>query len=219
MNFKELLVAAEKLSISRKFIEIWVPESKFVGAQTDGESLSITRIDNPYFGFGFGSNPQIDSRWTSFALTRSTPKALTQDFKLVGQWDAYGIETMEFQVPYEVVTDFEFINSLIEKHAPELSIRAEDDEVLAWVGINQISVGAICKWESGGHVLSAIVVAEEERGKGLGKKITKALISEAFKRGIHYVALGVMAKNEAAIATYKSVGFEELGRFNTFNVN
>jgi ribosomal protein S18 acetylase RimI-like enzyme len=33
------------------------------------------------------------------------------------------------------------------------------------------------------------------------------------------VALGVMAKNEAAIATYKSVGFEELGRFNTFNLD
>ena len=57
------------------------------------------------------------------------------------------------------------------------------------------------------------------RGQGLGKQITKALVTEAFKRGIDYVALGVMAKNEAAIATYKSVGFEELGKFNTFKVN
>lgn len=219
MKFNELLVVCEKLSISRKFIEIWVPESKFVEAQTNGESLSITRIDSPHFGFGFGPNPKIDQRWTSFALTRSTPKALTQEFKLAGQWDAYGIKTKEFEVSYEVMTDFGIINSLIEKHAPELSIRAEDDEVLAWVAIDQSAVGAICKWESGGHVLSAIVVAEQMRGQGLGKQVTKALVTEAFKRGIDYVALGVMAKNEAAIATYKSVGFEELGKFNTFKVN
>lgn len=219
MNFNELLIAADKLSISKKFIEIWLPKSKFVDAKTDGESLSITRIDNPYFGFGFGPNPKIDHRWSSFALTRSTPKSLTQNFKLAGQWDAYGIETKNFQVSYEVITDFEIINSLIEKNAPELSIRAEDDEVLAWVAIDQTAVGAICEWESGGHVLSAIVVSKEQRGQGLGKKVTKALISECFKRGINYVALGVMAKNEAAIATYKSVGFEELGRFNTFNLD
>ena len=113
MKFNELLVVCEKLSISRKFIEIWVPESKFVEAQTNGESLSITRIDSPYFGFGFGPNPKIDQRWTSFALTRSTPKALTQEFQLAGQWDAYGIKTKEFEVPYEVMTDFGIINSLI----------------------------------------------------------------------------------------------------------
>jgi len=95
VNFNELLIAADKLSISKKFIEIWLPKSKFVDAKTDGESLSITRIDNPYFGFGFGPNPKIDHRWSSFALTRSTPKSLTQDFKLAGQWDAYGIETKE----------------------------------------------------------------------------------------------------------------------------
>ncbi len=68
-------------------------------------------------------------------------------------------------------------------------------------------------------MLSAIVVAEQMRGQGLGKQVTKALVTEAFKRGIDYVALGVMAKNEAAIATYKSVGLEELGKFNTFKVN
>jgi len=219
MNFEQLLESAESLSIPREFIEIWIPQGKFVDAILDGQSLSITRLDDPFFGFGFGPNPKIDKRWSSFTITRSTSKQVTQNYKLVGQWDAYGIQTRDFQVDYQLIDDFDLVNELIENHAPELSIRAEDEEVVTWVGIDNKAIGAICKWESGGHVLSAIVVAEEIRGRGLGKLITKAMISEAHHRGISHVALGVMAKNEPAIAAYRSVGFTELGKFNTFNLD
>ena len=218
MNFESLLGAAQSLDFPNKFLEVWIPREKLVSWTLANDSLSITRIDDPFFGFGFGPNPEIDSKWSACAITRSTPRAITENLKLVGQWDAYGIESKNFPINYELVSDFKFINHLIEKNAPELSIRAEDQEVVAWVGMEDIAVGAICKWESGGHVLSAIVVDETKRGQGFGKKITQALISEAFKRNIDYLALGVMAKNEAAIATYKSVGFEELGKFNTFKI-
>ena len=219
MTFDQLMDVADRLNIPRKLIEIWIPKDKFVEATTSDDSRSITRLDDPYFGFGFGPNPPIDPRWSQFTFTRSTPKEITKNYELIGQWDAYGIETQKFDVDYLLLTDTKTINNLIEKNAPELSIRAEDEEVVAWVGIEDFALGAICRWESGGHVLSAIVVANDQRGKGFGKTITYALISEAFKRGINYVALGVMAKNEAAISTYRSVGFEELGKFNTFKVN
>jgi len=217
VNFEELLIAASKLSIKREFIEIWIPRAKFVDAILDNDSLSITRVDEPFFGFGFGPRPFIDPKWSSFTITRETPKEITSDFKLVGQWDAYGIETSNFNIEYQLINDQAEINKLIELNAPELSIRAEDNEVVTWVGIDGVALGAICKWESGGNVLSAIVVDQNFRGKGLGKRITKALITEAYKRGIKYVALGVMAKNQPAIATYQKVGFEELGKFNTFD--
>ena len=217
MNFEELLTSASKLSINREFIDIWIPRAKFVDAIFDSESLSITRVDDPYFGFGFGPRPYIDPKWSSFTITRSTPKEITASFKLVGQWDAYGIQTSNFNIEYQILENQAEINKLIESNAPELSIRAEDNEVVTWVGIDGVALGAICKWESGGYVLSAIVVDQNLRGKGLGKQITKALITEAHKRSINYVALGVMAKNQAAIATYQKVGFEELGKFNTFN--
>jgi ribosomal protein S18 acetylase RimI-like enzyme len=32
------------------------------------------------------------------------------------------------------------------------------------------------------------------------------------------VALGVRAKNDAAIKTYERIGFEKLGEFNTFSI-
>lgn len=218
-NFDELLRTLDSFGLNRKLIEIWIPEDKFVEATTNEDSLSITRSDDPYFGFGFGPNPPIDPRWSQFTFTRSTPKEITKNYELIGQWDAYGIETKKFDVDFLLLTDTKTINNLIEKNAPELSIRAEDEEVVTWVGIEDFALGAICRWESGGHVLSAIVVAKDKRGKGLGKAITMALINEAKNRGIDYVALGVMAKNEAAISTYRSVGFEELGKFNTFKVN
>ena len=205
------------LSIKREFIEIWIPRAKFVEAIFDVNSLSITRVDNPFFGFGFGPRPYIDPKWSSFTITRNTPKEFTSKFKLVGQWDAYGIQTTNFEIAYQRLENHSEINKLIEINAPELSIRAGDDEVVTWVGIDGVALGAICKWESGGFVLSAIVVDQNLRGKGLGKQITKALITEAHKRKINYVALGVMAKNQPAIATYQKVGFEELGKFNTFN--
>lgn len=215
-DYLELLTLTTQMGLNPKLIKTWIPVSKFVEAQSDGASLSITRIDDPYYGMAFGPNPMIDSRWRTFSVTRGTPKELTKDFQINGQWDAYGIDTQEFPVEYQVIEDFNFINSFIEQNAPQSSIRAEDEEVLAWIGISDVALGALCKWESGFYVLSAIVVAENQRGKGHGKEITKALIDYAFKNGVTYVALGVFAKNIPAIATYRSLGFELLGQFNSF---
>lgn len=217
MKYRELLESASKLGISNKLITIWIPEDKYVDSHCSEDSLSITRESDPYYGMAFGTSPLIDPRWTHFSCTRSTPRAITEHVPLSGQWDAYGIETKSFDIEYKVLTKPEVINSFIEAHAPQSSIRAEDKEVIAWIGIEDVALGAICKWESGAHVLSAIAVAADQRGKGYGKLITKALIDFAFKNGIDYLALGVWAKNDAAIATYKSIGFEELGQFNSFD--
>lgn len=218
MKFNELLQKVEEIGIQTELIEVWIPEDKFVDAKFSGDSLSITRQSEPFYGMAFGSNPIIDKRWSAFSCTRKTPKEITAKYKLDGQWDAYGIETRKFDVEYQILKDHKFIDIFLEKHAPQSSIRADDQEVVAWIVIEDLALGAICKWESGAHVLSAIAVAENERGKGLGKEITKALIDYAYKSGIPYLALGVWAKNEPAISTYKSIGFVLLGQFNSFSI-
>lgn len=218
MNYNELLVRAADLGISDKLIRTWIPEDKFITAEGSGLSLSITRVSEPFYGMAFGPNPIIDPRWTHFSCTRSTPKEFTQNIQLSGQWDAYGIVTRKFDVDYQVLTDHQVINSFLELHAPQSSIRAEDKEVIAWIGVSNVALGAICRWESGAYVLSAIAVAENERGKGYGKLITQALVDFAFENKIGYLALGVWAKNEAAIRTYESIGFELLGQFNSLDV-
>ena len=226
VDFDHLVSAAEKLGIDRALIEIWIPRTEFVKAVVDGENLSITRRAKPFFGWAFGQSPAIDPEWPEFAVNRSTPKEKTSGFTLQGQWDAYGIHTRAFnslhenENSYEVLRNHDEINAVIEAHAPELSIRADDSEVIAWIGIRKDSVvalGALCRWESGFHVLSAIVVATSERGKGLGRRITESLVDYSYKNGINYVALGVRADNEAAIATYNRIGFKKLNEFNTFS--
>lgn len=225
VHFDEAVKVAQKLKIHPAMIEIWVPRSEFVRAFVDDQNLSITRRSETFFGWAFGPNPTFDKDWRECAVTRSTPRDKTSHLKLISQWDAYGIETRQLQDSmhrsYEVLTDHDEINSLIEKNAPELSIRADDSEVVAWIGLRSgslVALGALCQWESGFHVLSAIVVKTEERGRGLGRKITEALVDYAFKREIPYVALGVRAKNDAAIKTYERIGFEKLGEFNTFSI-
>lgn len=228
-DFDHLVSAAEKLGIDRALIEIWIPRTEFVKAVVEGENLSITRRAEPFFGWAFGRSPAIDPEWPEFAVNRSTPKEKTSGFTLQGQWDAYGIHTRAFNFlneysdeenSYELLHDHDEINAVIEAHAPELSIRAEDSEVVAWIGIRKeslVALGALCRWESGFHVLSAIVVATSERGKGLGRRITESLVDYSYKHGINYVALGVRADNEAAIATYNRIGFKKLAEFNTFS--
>lgn len=217
MNFDQLLEAAQVRDVSTELIETWIPRSKFVSAECDESSLSITRVSKPWYGMAFGPSPKIDSRWNEFSVTRSTPLELTEQFRSTGAWDVYGIQTQPFDVEYRILSDFQQIDGFIEKHAPTSSIRTSSDEVVAWIGIADVALGALCKWESGRHVLSAIVVANEKRGNGFGKSVTGALISEAHRRGIGYVALGVFAENAAAIATYKGLGFSELAQFNSFS--
>jgi ribosomal protein S18 acetylase RimI-like enzyme len=213
-NFDEVMKVAQKLKIHPAMIEIWVPRSEFVRAFANDQNLSVTRRSKTF-----------DKDWRECAVTRSTPRDKTSHLKLISQWDAYGMATQQMQdsthLSYEVLTDHDEINRMIEKDAPELSIRADDSEVVAWIGLRSdslVALGALCQWESGFHVLSAIVVKTEERGRGLGRKITEALVDYAFKREIRYVALGVRAKNDAAIKTYERIGFEKLGEFNTFSI-
>ena len=224
-NFDEVIKVAQKLKIHPAMIEIWVPRSEFVRAFANDQNLSVTRRSETFFGWAFGPNPTFDKDWRECAVTRSTPRDKTSHLKLISQWDAYGMATQQMQdsthLSYEVLTDHDEINRMIEKDAPELSIRADDSEVVAWIGLRSdslVALGALCQWESGFHVLSAIVVKTEERGRGLGRKITEALVDYALKREIRYVALGVRAKNDAAIKTYERIGFEKLGEFNTFSI-
>jgi ribosomal protein S18 acetylase RimI-like enzyme len=51
-------------------------------------------------------------------------------------------------------------------------------------------------------------VAPEARGKGLGKKLLKTAVEQAFsKTNVLQIYLAVAAKNEGAKALYKSLGF------------
>jgi ribosomal-protein-alanine acetyltransferase len=58
--------------------------------------------------------------------------------------------------------------------------------------------------------IQTIAVAEEARGRGLGRVLMNTLIGEARKRGAREVFLEVRADNPGAQRLYRSLGFESI---------
>ena len=78
----------------------------------------------------------------------------------------------------------------------------EGDQVLAY-GIMSVGGGEA-------HILT-IVVDEEYRRNGLGRRMLRHLISLARQRGVDGIFLEVRPSNEGAIRLYHSLGFSEIG--------
>ncbi|AOM83867.1 GNAT family N-acetyltransferase [Salisediminibacterium beveridgei] len=67
------------------------------------------------------------------------------------------------------------------------------------------------------HAELAVSVKKACWGKGIGRKMIEALIDEAAKsERIRILHLKVKADNERAIRLYKGLGFQEIGRFESF---
>ena len=61
-----------------------------------------------------------------------------------------------------------------------------------------------------GHITN-IAVREPFRGRGIGRKITQALLQYASNLGASYLTLEVRERNEKAQALYRSLGFIKVG--------
>lgn len=57
----------------------------------------------------------------------------------------------------------------------------------------------------------SIYLAEEARGKGLGKKLLATVIEHASRRNVHVVISAIEGSNKACIALHKSLGFLQTG--------
>lgn len=85
--------------------------------------------------------------------------------------------------------------------------RADDDSVLGWVALTSFSarrVYAGVAWES-------VYVAEDARGRGVGRALLTALIDHADEAGIWTLMAGVLADNLASLALHEHVGFRRVG--------
>jgi L-amino acid N-acyltransferase YncA len=57
----------------------------------------------------------------------------------------------------------------------------------------------------------SIYVANQARGRGIGKALLRALVEESEARGIWTLQAGIFPENAASIALHKSCGFGEVG--------
>ncbi|MDO5094524.1 MAG: GNAT family N-acetyltransferase [Propionibacteriaceae bacterium] len=74
------------------------------------------------------------------------------------------------------------------------------------------AVGRVAVFQGWG-VLTNIEVRPESRGRGLGRSITRALMTEAVHLGARFLALQVEQDNTVARRLYKSKGFTEHHRY------
>lgn len=66
----------------------------------------------------------------------------------------------------------------------------------------------------GGYVgVYDIVVKEAERGKGYGREIVEAILSEAYRRGVRKSYLQVMLNNAVAWKLYEKLGYREIYQY------
>ena len=90
-------------------------------------------------------------------------------------------------------------------------LRNDEGELLSVAGVHVFSE------QYGVAALGNITTRPELRGQGLAKHITAILCQNLFET-VDVIGLNVVATNQAALSTYKALGFEHICRYNEFIV-
>ena len=88
-------------------------------------------------------------------------------------------------------------------------VAIEDDRVVGWVALAPTSSRACYA----GVAESSVYVAENARGRGIGRALMEALIASAAGGSIWTIQAGMFPENGASLALHESLGFRLVGRF------
>jgi GNAT superfamily N-acetyltransferase len=114
------------------------------------------------------------------------------------------------------ITDSAEVTALLDDTAPGSHARPGTPGIVAWLGIRDtgrlVAVGAALRQPDGSGHVRGVVVAEDHRGRGLGRELSRALTRKAMG-GSGVCSLGVYVDNEPALRTYRSLGYEVVHTF------
>ena len=57
----------------------------------------------------------------------------------------------------------------------------------------------------------SVYVAEDRRGRGIGKNLLEAVIAKGREAGLHSVIARIAEGNEGSVRLHRAVGFDEIG--------
>ncbi len=113
--------------------------------------------------------------------------------------EVYAIEAAAFARPW---TRQDFVKEMTVNACARYLVAERDGRVIGYAGAWIVLDEA--------HVTN-VAVAEEWRGKGIGRLLTAGLLQYASNLGVVYATLEVRRSNEAAKRLYLSLGFEYVG--------
>lgn len=218
--------ALDYLKTDRKLFTLfkfWIPKEKFVELLIGESGISICREDNGRFVFALGKRAPLRPEWSRISFERSSSwlKELTKYEK--NEWEAYSLDVpSELRLELTQEPEDEDIADFLEEHGPDLSVSPGNTEIVHWSSIRNDSgelegVAAICKWQSGEHVVASVATHSARRNQGLGKKLMRVVSKELATLGIKQVCLGVTSSNLGAVKLYQNIGYEKLFDFTFIN--
>lgn len=86
-------------------------------------------------------------------------------------------------------------------------VAVEDHDVLGYATFGQWR-----NWEGYRHTVEhSVYVREDQRGRGLGRRLMMELIHEAREAGAHVMVAAVESENTGSVALHQKLGFEQVG--------
>jgi L-amino acid N-acyltransferase YncA len=86
-------------------------------------------------------------------------------------------------------------------------VLVENNNVTGWAALTPVSKRAVYA----GVAEVSVYLAQEAKGKGLGKKLLEGLVGESEQNGIWALYASIFPENAASIAIHKANGFREIG--------
>ena len=94
------------------------------------------------------------------------------------------------------------------RNAEHRFVAVIDDEVVGWVAVSAVSARDCYA----GVAEHSVYVAEQARGRGVGRALMEALVASARAGAIWTIQTNVFPENEATLALHERLGFRVVGR-------
>lgn len=86
-------------------------------------------------------------------------------------------------------------------------VARENNEVIGWAALSPVSMRRVYA----GVAEVSVYVATGARGRGVGRQLLTAVISESERAGIWTLQAGIFPENESSIALHEACGFRKVG--------
>ena len=87
-------------------------------------------------------------------------------------------------------------------------VAVDDGSIVGWAALSPTSARACYA----GVVEHSVYVAEQMRGRGIGKALLEALVESAAEHGIWTIQTSIFPENAASLALHERAGFRVVGR-------